>query len=61
MCKVEELDASTNRRKTVARTETQFSGLVVELSSHRAFIGHTVVLRIAVVLANSCLTAMLDW
>lgn len=49
---VEELDASTNRRRTVTRTETQFSGLVVELSSHKAFIGHTVVLRDRGGLAN---------
>lgn len=49
---VEELDVSTNRRKTVTRTENQFRGLVVELSSHKAFVGHTVVLRDRGGLAN---------
>lgn len=42
---VEELDVGTNSRRSVTRTETQFRGLVVELSSHKAFMGHTVVLR----------------
>ncbi|WP_297896026.1 DUF3137 domain-containing protein [Shewanella sp.] len=50
--KVEELDISTNRRRTVTRTETRFRGLAVELSSHKTFMGHTVVLRDRGGLAN---------
>lgn len=50
--KVEELDISTNRRRTMTRTETRFRGLVVELSSHKTFMGHTVVLRDRGGLAN---------
>ena len=42
---VETQDINSNRRRTVTRTHTLFRGLVVELSSHKAFTGHTVVLR----------------
>lgn len=48
--RVEEWDG--NKRRTVTRTETRFRGTVVELSSHKQFIGHTVVLKDRGGLAN---------
>ncbi|MFB2729130.1 DUF3137 domain-containing protein [Shewanella mangrovisoli] len=48
--RVEEWDG--NKRRTVTRTETRFHGTVVELSSHKQFIGHTVVLKDRGGLAN---------
>ncbi|ODR85329.1 DUF3137 domain-containing protein [Shewanella xiamenensis] len=48
--RVEEWDG--NKRRTVTRTETRFRGTVVELSSHKQFIGHTVVLKARGGLAN---------
>lgn len=42
---VNELDIKTKMSKTTRRTDTTFRGVVVELSSHKAFVGHTVVLR----------------
>ncbi|QYJ78744.1 DUF3137 domain-containing protein [Shewanella acanthi] len=41
-----------NKRRTVKRTETRFRGTVVELSSHKTFNGHTVVLKDRGGLAN---------
>ena len=41
-----------NKRRTVTRTETPFRGTVVELSSHKRFVGHTVVLKDRGGLAN---------
>lgn len=41
--RVEEWDG--NKRRTTSRTETRFRGTVVELSSHKTFVGHTVVLK----------------